>query len=145
MVTRRPGALRKRNRSPGLTAQPAADPTAADVKTLREKFQSEREQALKAKFPADTLAKADSGIRNVETIITGHSTLKPWRDLATYADFTRDFRDVVVNGFNHGLGVDEIAESWKLPAKYAGYAAPSQRVRAAVEAIVGELSRGQTP
>ena len=91
-------------------------------------------------YPA-TLAKAAAGIRNVDTIITGHSTLKPWKDLTTYADFTRDFRDTVVNGFDHGLSVSEIVDTWKLPPRFAGYIAPPERVRGAVEAIVGELSR----
>ncbi|HUK33604.1 MAG TPA: MBL fold metallo-hydrolase [Vicinamibacterales bacterium] len=89
----------------------------------------------------DTVARADAGIRNVETIITGDSTLRPWKDLATYANFTRDFRDFVVDGFNHGLGVGEIVEAWKLPPKYAGYTAPPEHLRAAVEALIGELSR----
>ncbi len=90
-----------------------------------------------------TLEKAAAGIKNVDTIITGHSTLKPWKDLTTYAEFTREFRDVVVSGFDHGLSVSEIAGAWKLPAKYAaaGYTAPPDRVKADVEAIVGELSR----
>jgi cyclase len=88
-----------------------------------------------------TLAKAVAGIKNVDTIITGHSTLKPWKDLSTYADFTRDFRDVVVDGFDHGLGVAEIADTWKLSPRYSGYSAPPERVRTDVEAIVGELSR----
>ena len=89
----------------------------------------------------DTLANAASGIKSVDTIITGHSTLKPWKDLSTYADFTRDFRDAVVNGFDHGLGVSEIADAWTLSPKYAGYTAPPERVRADVEAMVGELSK----
>ena len=38
---------------------PAPAPTADDVKALREKFQTERDQALKAKFPADALVRAD--------------------------------------------------------------------------------------
>jgi glyoxylase-like metal-dependent hydrolase (beta-lactamase superfamily II) len=89
----------------------------------------------------DSLAKAAAGINNVDTIITGHSSLMPWKDLETYAEFTKQFRDVVVNGFNHGLGVSEIAEAWMLPAEYRGYTAPPERVKADVEAIVGELSR----
>jgi hypothetical protein len=64
-----------------------------------------------------------------------------WKDLRTYVEFTREFRDLVVNGFDHGLGVSEIAAGWAVPAKYAGYAAPPERVKADVEAIVGELSR----
>ncbi|HUK35954.1 MAG TPA: MBL fold metallo-hydrolase [Vicinamibacterales bacterium] len=89
----------------------------------------------------DTLAKAADGIKNVDTIITGHGPVVAWKDLRTYANFTRDFRDVVVDGFNHGLGASEIAARWSLPAKYAGYAAPPERVKADVEAIVGELSK----
>jgi cyclase len=88
-----------------------------------------------------SLEKALAGIKNVDTIITGHSTLMPWKDLETYAEFTREFRSVVVNGFDHGLSVGEIADAWMLPARYAGYTAPPERVKAAVQAIVGELSR----
>lgn len=44
---------------PFVVAQPDPAPTGADVAALREKYQAERDQALKAKFPADTLAKAD--------------------------------------------------------------------------------------
>jgi glyoxylase-like metal-dependent hydrolase (beta-lactamase superfamily II) len=88
-----------------------------------------------------TLAKAAESLKNVDTIIPGHSALKPWKDLATYADFTREFRDVVVNGFNHGLGVSEMADAWTLSAKYPGYKAAPERVKVDVEAIVGELSR----
>ena len=89
----------------------------------------------------ETLAKAADGIANVDTIITGHGALTPWKELHTYAEFTRDFREAVVNGFDHGLGVSEIAAGWSLPAKYAGYSAAPDRLKADVEAIVGELSR----
>jgi glyoxylase-like metal-dependent hydrolase (beta-lactamase superfamily II) len=90
---------------------------------------------------ASTLTRAIAEIKNVDTIITGHSGLKPWKDLTTYAEFNREFRDAVIDGFDHGLSVSEIADGWKLPAKYAGYTAPPDRVKADVEAIVGELSR----
>src|SRR5687767_10036507 len=43
---------------PFVAAQPPA-PTEADVKSLRDKYQTERDQAVKAKFPADTLVRAD--------------------------------------------------------------------------------------
>jgi len=89
----------------------------------------------------DTVANAAAGIKNVDTIITGHGTLRPWKDLSTYADFTHDFRDVVVNGFDHGLSVSEIVDTWTLSPKYAGYTAPLERVKADVEAMVGELSK----
>ncbi|MBN9123044.1 MAG: PQQ-binding-like beta-propeller repeat protein [Planctomycetes bacterium] len=50
---------------PLAVGQPA-EPTADDVKALKEKFQTEREQALKAKFPADTLARADELLKRAE-------------------------------------------------------------------------------
>jgi cyclase len=91
----------------------------------------------------DSLEKAFAGIKNVDTIITGHGTLMPWKDLGTYAEFTRELREVVVNGFDHGLSVGEIADAWALPAKYAGagYTAAPERVKADVQTIVGELTR----
>ena len=89
----------------------------------------------------DSLEKAFTGVKNVDTIITGHSTLMPWKDLGTYAEFTRELRQVVVNGFDHGLSVSEIADAWTLPAKYGGYTAPPERVKAVVQAMVGELTR----
>jgi hypothetical protein len=88
-----------------------------------------------------TLATAADSIKNVDTIITGHDSVRPWKDLRTYAEFTQDFRDAVVNGFHHGLGVTEIAAGWSLPPRFAGYTAPPDRVRADIVAIVGELSR----
>lgn len=36
-----------------------SEPTAADARALKEKFQAERDQALKAKFPEETLTRAD--------------------------------------------------------------------------------------
>ena len=52
---------------PFVAAQPTpGTPTAADVKVLREKYQTEREQALKAKFPADTMTKADDIVKRAD-------------------------------------------------------------------------------
>ena len=39
----------------------------------------------------DTLQKAHDGIKNVDTIITGHSAQATWADLAEYASFNGDF------------------------------------------------------
>src|SRR6266545_187053 len=60
---------------PLATAQPpaAADPTAADVKALKEKFLAEREQAVKAKFPVDTLGKADDLAKRADAAAKGEN------------------------------------------------------------------------
>src|SRR5439155_4490245 len=39
----------------------------------------------------NTLAKAHTTIKNVDTIITGHSTLMTWQDMGEYAQFNKDF------------------------------------------------------
>lgn len=44
---------------PQAEAKPPAEPTAAEVAAIEAAFASEREAAVKAKFPADALAKAD--------------------------------------------------------------------------------------
>ena len=38
-----------------------------------------------------TLAKAVSGIKNVDTVITGHSTVMKWQDFVDYGEFNRLF------------------------------------------------------
>jgi cyclase len=72
---------------------------------------------------ANTLEKALNGVKNADTIITGHSTQMAPAELREYIQFNRDFVSDVQAGKKAGKTVDEIAASWKMPAKYAGYAA----------------------
>ena len=39
----------------------------------------------------ETIGKAASGIKNVDTVITGHSTVMKWQDFADYGEFNRLF------------------------------------------------------
>lgn len=88
----------------------------------------------------DTLGKAHSTIRNVDAIITGHSTVMTWADLKDYADFNRDFFAAVMEGKKAGKTVEEIAAAWTIPAKYTGYAAPqAARLRANVQIAFTEI------
>jgi len=88
----------------------------------------------------DSLQKAHDTIRNIDTIITGHSTQMTWSDLAEWAAFNRDFLEAVRTGHSAGETVDEIATSWTIPAKYAGYdAANPVSVTRNVQVIVDEL------
>ena len=89
----------------------------------------------------DSLQKAHDTIRNVDTIITGHSTEQmTWDDLAEWAAFNRDFLEAVRSGHSAGRTVDEIAGSWTMPAKYAGYDAPNAAgVTRNIQVIVDEL------
>ena len=59
----------------------------------------------------ETLAKAYSSIKNVDTIITGHSTQMTMSDLKDYAEFNRDFLMAVREGKKAGKSVDDIANA----------------------------------
>lgn len=68
-----------------------------------------------------TLAKAASTIKNVDTIITGHSMLMTPADLKDYADFNNDFITWVQGEIKAGKTVDAAAAEFKIPDKYKGY------------------------
>jgi glyoxylase-like metal-dependent hydrolase (beta-lactamase superfamily II) len=70
----------------------------------------------------ETLQKALDGIKNVDTIITGHSTQMTPAELREYIAFNREFAGDVRAAKQAGKTADEIAASWKIPAKYVGYA-----------------------
>jgi glyoxylase-like metal-dependent hydrolase (beta-lactamase superfamily II) len=88
----------------------------------------------------DTLEKAAKGVRNVDTIITGHSVQMTIADLQQYAEFNRDFLAFVQAGKKNGKSVDEIAAGWQAPARYTGYGTPdAARLKGNIEAILNEL------
>lgn len=88
----------------------------------------------------DTLAKAAAGLKNVDTIITGHSTQMTLADLREYAEFNRDFATAVREGKKAGRSVDEIAKSWTIPERYKGYGQPqAARLRVNVEVVYNEI------
>jgi glyoxylase-like metal-dependent hydrolase (beta-lactamase superfamily II) len=87
-------------------------------------------------FP-DTLAKALAGIKDVDSVITGHSTrtvgrgatatfvasgpVMPWRDLQEYAQFTRAFVTAAQAAMKAGKSVDDALAGLKLPDAYKDY------------------------
>jgi cyclase len=88
----------------------------------------------------DTLAKASSTVKNIDTIITGHSSQMTPADLREYVDFNRDFLNAMREAKKAGKSVDEVAKSWKIPAKYTGYAAPqAERLHANVQIVYDEI------
>jgi len=88
----------------------------------------------------DTLMKAYTATaKNVDSIITGHSTVMTPADLREYAEFNRDFLNAVREGKKAGKSAEEIAKNWTMPAKYKGYAAPQPaRLQANIENIYKE-------
>ncbi len=90
----------------------------------------------------DTLAKAASGLKGIDSIITGHSTQMTIADLKEYSEFNRDFLTAVRDGKNAGKSVDDIAAAWTMPTKYAGYApAQAARLKSNVQVIFNELAK----
>jgi glyoxylase-like metal-dependent hydrolase (beta-lactamase superfamily II) len=91
----------------------------------------------------DTLGKAHSTVlKNVDTVITGHSVQMTMNDLKEYSDFNKDFLAAVRDGRKAGQSVEQIATSWKMPPKYTGYAAAQEaRLRSNVQVIYDELAK----
>jgi cyclase len=88
----------------------------------------------------DTLLKAHAGVRDVDSIITGHSTMATWQDLRQFAEFNQDLLNAVREGKKAGRTAEEIATSWSVPVKYTGYSTPDpKRLRASVDAIYREI------
>ena len=89
----------------------------------------------------DTLAKAANTVKNIDTIITGHSMqLMTMNDLKEYAEFNREFLMAMREAKKAGKSVDEVASTWKQPAKYTGYAeVQPARLKANVQVIFDEL------
>ena len=93
----------------------------------------------------DTLQKVHDTIKDVDVIITGHSTEMTWPDLKEYADFNRDFLNDMRTAKAAGKTVDETASTWKIPAKYMGYAAPMpERLKSNVQIVYDELGSAKS-
>jgi len=86
-----------------------------------------------------TLKKALAGIKNVDTVVPGHSPVMAWKDLEEFQRFNADLVAAVREAFAGGKSVDAAAASINLTDKYKGY--KSERVKAAVESIYGELKK----
>jgi glyoxylase-like metal-dependent hydrolase (beta-lactamase superfamily II) len=89
---------------------------------------------------ADTLTKAADTVKNIDTIITGHSSTMTVADLREYARFNRDFANDVRAAKAAGKSADDVAKSWKIPATYVGYATPTPvRLLQNVQVVFDEL------
>jgi glyoxylase-like metal-dependent hydrolase (beta-lactamase superfamily II) len=71
---------------------------------------------------SETLMKAHDGIKNVDTIINGHTPAQTtWADLKEYADFNKDLVTWMQAELKAGKTPEQAAAEWKLPEKYKGY------------------------
>jgi len=70
----------------------------------------------------DTLAKAAKGIRNVTTIINGHTTAPTtWQDFVDFGEFNRLFLTHARSSLKAGKSPEQAMMDFKLPDKFKGY------------------------
>ena len=69
----------------------------------------------------DSLAKAAAGIKNVDTVIPGHSTVMTWADFLEYGEFNRAFLAATQAAIKAGKTADQALADLKLPEKFANY------------------------
>ena len=84
-----------------------------------------------------TLAKAAAGIKGVESVIPGHSTVMTWNDFKEYGDFMRELVAAIEQAKKAGKTVDQAAADLKLPEKYKDY--NMGRLKADITTVYGEL------
>jgi len=84
-----------------------------------------------------TLMKVAAGIKGVESVIPGHSTVMTWNDFKEYGEFVRDLVAAVEQAKKAGKTEDQVATDIKLPEKYKDY--NLGRLKANVTAIYAEL------
>jgi glyoxylase-like metal-dependent hydrolase (beta-lactamase superfamily II) len=89
----------------------------------------------------ESLNKAYSGIKGVDTIINGHMPAQTtFADLKEFADFNQDFLTWAQGELKAGKTPAQAATEWKIPAKYAGYSATVSPLFGGIE---GRLTRLQ--
>lgn len=69
----------------------------------------------------ETIAKAVAGIKNVDTVIPGHSTVMTWQDFTDYRDFMRLLLDAAKAGKKAGKTAEQVAAELTLPARFKDY------------------------
>jgi cyclase len=90
---------------------------------------------------SETLTKAYNGIKNVDTIINGHTPANTtWADLKEFADFNKDFLTWAQTALKSGKTPEQAAAEWKVPEKYKGY---SSTVSQLMGGLPGRLQRLQ--
>jgi glyoxylase-like metal-dependent hydrolase (beta-lactamase superfamily II) len=87
----------------------------------------------------NTLAKAAKGIRNIETVIPGHSAVTDWAAFVEFGEFVRAWVSSVEASAKGGKTADQAAADVKLPEKFSSYT--TTRARANVDVIYKELGK----
>jgi cyclase len=87
----------------------------------------------------ETLRKAVAGIKNVETVIPGHSAVTNWQAFVDYGDFMRSWVTSVTAAAKAGKTPEQAMSEFKPDAKFATY--NMGRAKANVDVIYKEVQR----
>jgi cyclase len=85
-----------------------------------------------------TLTNAWNGLKNVDTIITGHSTTLPFTDLKEYASFNEAFLTWAQGEQKAGKSVDQAVAEFTPSSPYASYTLQPERLKANVQTVYDE-------
>ena len=88
-------------------------------------------------FPR-TLQKLIAEVKNVDTIIPGHSPMQTPKDLQDYQKFTADLLSYSIDQMKAGKSAADAAAGFKVD-KYLGY--KNERVQGAIQAVYDELKK----
>ncbi|PYR41244.1 MAG: hypothetical protein DMF93_08925 [Acidobacteria bacterium] len=88
-------------------------------------------------FPR-TLQKLIAEVKNVDTVIPGHSPMQTPKDLQEYQKFTADLLSYAVDQMKAGKSADDATAGFNVD-KYSGY--KKERVRGAIQAVYDELKK----
>jgi glyoxylase-like metal-dependent hydrolase (beta-lactamase superfamily II) len=71
----------------------------------------------------ETIGKAAAGIKNVQTVITGHNTMTTmtWQDFVDYGEFNRLYAQYARESLKAGKSAEQAAMDLKLPDKFKDY------------------------
>src|SRR5437762_10424646 len=86
---------------------------------------------------AQTVGKVLATVKDVDTLIVGHSPLRKPSELQEYQQFMTDFVAAVKQAKSSGKSVEDAAAAIDLSAKYKDY--KKERYRAAIQSIYDEL------
>jgi cyclase len=88
-------------------------------------------------FPR-TLQKAISTLKNIDTVIPGHSPMQTPKDLETFQKFTAAFLSHAIDAMKAGKTVDEATASFAID-KFPGY--KKDRLKGSIQAVYDELKK----
>jgi cyclase len=85
----------------------------------------------------ETIAKAAAGIKDVDTVIPGHSAVTTWAAFVEFGEFNKAFLDYTQAAKKAGKTAEQAAAELKLPEKFKDYQVG--RAKTNVEAIYADL------